>query len=82
MKNMPKNLLDELIEAERAFWYSGADNIDRIKAAAFKIQEETELCFTAPWDIVNQIIRPSGFCPGADNETIYSVLRVLGWVVE
>lgn len=81
MKKMPKNLLDELIEATRAFWNGDDDALELMKSASIDIQERTGLCFTASWDLVSHIIKPHGFYPGADNEIIYSVLRVLGWEV-
>lgn len=81
MKKMPKNLLDELIKQQRAYWKDGEDNINLIAELSQEIGRKTGLCFTSPWNLVCDIIKPSGFYPDADNEIIYSALRALGWEV-
>ena len=82
MKKIPKKQFDEVIRLSREIWEDGGTDIikNRIKVAQ-EIYQTTGLCFTVIMDIVDSIIRPSGFMPGADNEMIYLILRVLGWEV-
>jgi hypothetical protein len=82
MKKIPKKQFDEVIRLSREIW-DGDFTVTikkRIKVAQ-EISQTTGLCFTVIMDIVDCIIRPSGFMAGADNEMIYLILRVLGWEV-
>jgi hypothetical protein len=83
MKKIPKKQFDEVIRLSRKIW-NDDDYTDAIKKrikVAKEIHQTTGLCFTAIMDIIDCIIRPSGFMAGADNEMIYLILRVLGWEV-
>lgn len=82
MKKIPKKLLDDCIEACRAFWGSGN------KCLLFPMHEKAETLGKAIGldgfvvsDFISCIAKGWGFCPDAENEKIYSVLRVLGWEV-
>ena len=82
MKKIPKKQFDEVIRLSREIWEDGGEKPikDRIKIAQ-EIYGITGLCFTVIMDIVDCIIRPSGFMPNADNDMVYLILRVLGWEV-
>lgn len=82
MKKIPKKQFDEVIRLSRKIWDDGCtDTIKKRIKVAQEIYQTTGLCFTVIMDIVDCIIRPSGFMAGADNEMIYLILRVLGWEV-
>ena len=80
MKKISKKLLDELIEANREYWHVGNDGA-RCSNAANAIERATNISFYRSWDFVSSINSPCGFCPEADNETIYTALKVIGWEV-
>ena len=83
MKKIPKKLLDECIEATRAYWRCPAvEDSQRYK-------EKTDNChalmdvigvdWSAISDFLDSILRLQGFTPDAENDEIYCTLRTLGW---
>lgn len=83
MKKMPKELFDNFIELSRNYWEIGERSIlDDRMALSFEIKDVTGVDWLCIQDLVDSIIRCHGFKNDAENETIYEVLRVLGWEVK
>lgn len=80
MKKIPKKKLDELIALSREYWKTG--NTDILQKRLSKAQS-LEKVIGVWWDsilyLLDAIITGHGYCPEAENEKIYEVLRVLGW---
>ena len=82
MKIMPKELFDSLIKMSRQYWETGDKACLTAKIAlSQEIMSKAGVGWLAVQDLVDSIIRRSGFFPNADNDMIYSVLRVMGWEV-
>lgn len=82
MKQIPKKQFDELVRLSRQFW-EGIDTTllkDRIDVA-MEIREATGIDWMAIVDFIDCIIRSTGILPGASDEMLYNLLRVLGWEV-
>lgn len=82
MKRMPKTLFDSYIDISRCYWEAGGEKTLAEKLAmANEIARNTPVDFLAVSDLVDSIIRRSGFYPDATNEMLYDVLAVMGWEV-
>ena len=82
MKQIPKKQFDETLRLARDIWSNG--NHDAIKeriVIAKEITKITGLDWMAVIDFVDSIVRVTGLLPGANDEMIYLLLRVLGWEV-
>lgn len=82
MKRIPKKQFDEVLRLSREIWDNGEHEPikERIKVAQ-EITNATGLDWLAIMDLIDCIIRDSGFVPNADDDFIYLLLRVLGWDV-
>ena len=82
MKKIPKKQFDELVRLSRKFWEDIDTTLlkDRIDVA-MEIREATGIDWVATIDFIDCIIRSTGILPGASDEMIYNLLRVLGWEV-
>lgn len=82
MKTISKKKLDELIVLTRQFWKDGSwDTLDHRFQLANSVEEESGLSPFNIIDLLNCILSSFGFMPEAENDVIYSVLRILGWEV-
>lgn len=82
MKNIPKKLFDEFVSISREFWKtSDNDLIKKRIEMSQQICKETGIDWSAILDFIDSIIRYTGFLPGADNETLYALLHLMGWGV-
>lgn len=84
MKQIPAQF-NEVLRLSREFWESGdsGNNAllrERIKVAQ-GVRDDTGIDWLAIIDFIDCIIRPSGFVPGASDEMLFILLRVLGWEV-
>lgn len=82
MKKIPKKQFDEVLRLSRDIWEKHEQEPikERIKVAQ-EITNVTGLDWMAIMDFIDCIIRSSGFVPGASDDFIYLLLRVLGWEV-
>lgn len=82
MKKIPKKQFDKLVSLSRGYWEDGSTTLlqERIKVA-IEINEVTGIDWLAIIDFVDGIIRRTGVLPGASDEMLYILLRVLGWEV-
>ena len=82
MKQIPKKPFDKLVQLSREYWEEGSTITlqERIKVS-MEIREVTGIDWLAIIDFVDSIIRRTGILPGASDEMIYILLRVLGWEV-
>lgn len=82
MKKIPKKLLDELIESSRSYWratFVDEESCQKAQEIAYKIENQCGLNWLAIKDFVDSILTDNGIVPDAENDEIYSALRVLGW---
>ena len=79
MKRIPKKQFDKLVRLSREYWEEGSTVLlqERIKVA-LEINESTGIDWVAFIDFVDSIIRSTGILPGASDEMLYILLRVLG----
>lgn len=81
---IPKGQLDEIIELTRTYW-NGEDADRQLLQERIDKAQVLELIVGVDWltviDFVDSIIRHRGFLPNAENDMIYSVLKLLGWEV-
>ena len=82
MKQIPKKQFDSIVRLSREYWETGSTPLlqERIKDA-MEINEMTRIDWLAIIDFVDCIIRRTGVLPGASDEMLYILLRVLGWEV-
>lgn len=87
MKKIPKKQFDEVLRLTREYWsddykVSTKNPIlnERIQVA-LTVSIDYEVDWLALIDLVEGILMRRGFCPDADNDMIYAVLNLLGWVV-
>ena len=85
MKKIPKKQFDEVVCLSREYWehgYDGDNSLlrERIKIA-MEIREFSGIDWMAILDFIDSIIRSTGILPGANDEMLYILLRVLGWEV-
>ena len=80
MKKIPKKKLDEIIDLTRQYWESGNSELlqERIDKA-MDLRADTSLDWYACVNLMDGILQPNGFLSHAENDEIYSVLRILGW---
>lgn len=80
MKKIPKKLFDAFVDESRYLYDSGIGNFRRYNLAK-ELERATGI--EAHWfaKLVDSLIHPKGFNPDAENDEIYSVLRVSGWEV-
>ena len=82
MKEIPKKLLDDCIEACRGFWGSGNHFLmHQMHEKAETLGKAIGIDAFVVSDFIGTIVKGWGFCTDAENEKIYSVLRLLGWNV-
>jgi hypothetical protein len=80
MKTISKKKLDELIAQERQYWETGShDALAKRLDLARDMEAETNLSMFAILDLLSGILCPRGFAHDAENDEIYSVLRIMGW---
>ena len=81
MKQFPKKEMDELIHGIRE-WRADEGNasVHKPMTAAHKIGKETGVAAIKWLNLIDAIC--SGVAVDAEDETIYEVLEVLGWVPE
>ena len=78
MKFFPKREMDELIRGIREWRKDeGNTSVHRPMTAAHRIGEVTGIGAIKWLNLIDAIC--SGVAPDAEEETIYEVLRVLGW---
>ena len=78
MKQFPKREMDELIQGVRAWRRDeGNSSVHKPMTAAHKIGELTGINFMKWLNLIDAIC--AGLAPDAGNDTVYEVLRVLGW---
>ena len=82
MKKIPKKQFDSIVRLSREYWETGSTPLlqERIKAA-IEIRDVTQIDWLAIIEFVDCIIRRTGVLPGASDEMLYILLRVLGWEV-
>lgn len=82
MKQIPKKQFDELVRLSREFWADiDKAHLKKRIDVAMEIREATGIDWMAIIDFVDCIIRSTGVLPGASDEMLYILLRVLGWEV-
>lgn len=82
MKKIPKKKLDEGIELTREYWKTGnTDILDKRISKMQSLEKQIHVWWDAILNLLDGILETHGFCPDAENEKIYEVLRVLGWEV-
>ncbi len=82
MKKIPKKLLDSLIYLDRLYWKTGEfDLLAAMNTLCFELEDECGLDWSSIRNFVSSVYTPKGLSPEADNEIIYSVLNLFGWVV-
>lgn len=81
MKKIPKKLLDECIEATRAYWNEDFNQslLTAKKRTASKLAEAIEIDWLAVEMFFDGILNSKGFYPDAENDEIYCALRCMGW---
>ena len=82
MKKMPKKQFDKILDLSRAYWESGEKEIltERIHLA-IELEKNIGVDWINVLDFVNSIVASRGLLPDAENDEIYSALRVIGWEV-
>lgn len=83
MKKIPKKLLDECIEASRAYWNSesfSASLLNAKKKTAQKLSKAIGIDWLAVENFVDALLDPRGLYPDVENDEIYCVLHCLGWM--
>ena len=82
MKKIPKKQFDEVSRLSREYWETGEVSLlkERIKVA-MEIRDVAGVDWLATCELFDSIVRGDGFLPGASDEMIYILLRVLGWEV-
>lgn len=85
-KQIPKDKLDRIIAKHKELWSVNCVDSKIVVAECHEMASELALdVFPLHWlsitDFINAIVCPSGFCPDATNETIYTALNALGWEV-
>jgi hypothetical protein len=82
MKKIPKKQFDDVVRLSREYWETGSTTLlqERIKVA-IEIRDLTGIDWLAIIDFVDCIIRRTGVLPGASDEMLHILLRVLGWEV-
>lgn len=82
MKKMPKKQFDEIVDLSRAYWESGGEEILRER---IHLSQAVEKITGVDWlhvlDFVDSLVGGRGLLPDAENDEIYSALRVIGWEV-
>lgn len=82
MKKIPKKQFDEVLRLSREYWESGEVSLIKERIAiAQDIYKKAGIDWLAITDLIDCIIRSSGFVPGASDDFIYLLLRVIGWEV-
>ena len=82
MKKIPKKQFDDFVSTSREFWETvDTDLVKKRISMTQEIGKTTGIDWSAILDFVDSVIRYTGFLPGADNETFYSLLRLMGWEV-
>lgn len=82
MKKIPKKLFDDFVDISRKWWKGELESRCReLEEIAEALQKATGIdeCFIVKF--IDSLIAPDGFNPDAENDEIYSVLRICGWEV-
>lgn len=81
---IPKGQLDEIIELTRTY-LNGTDADRELLQTRINKAQHLQIDIGVDWlsiiDFIDSIIRHRGFLPNAENDMIYSVLKLLGWEV-
>lgn len=82
MKKIPKKLLDNCIEASKAYWSNNfnATLLSAKKSTARTLANATGIDWLAVEMFIDGILVSKGFCPDAENDEIYCALRCIGWM--
>lgn len=84
MKYIPKKLLDECIEATRAYWECPASETEEryeVKSEKnYALMDSIGVDWLSVQDFLDGILNSMGFCPDAENDEIYCALRCIGWM--
>jgi hypothetical protein len=82
MKKMPKKQFNEIVALSRAYWESGEEEILRERILLSQAVEKiTGVDWLHILDFVDSLVASRGLLPDAENDEIYSALRVIGWEV-
>lgn len=79
MKQIPKKKFDAVLDISREWW--AGNNEELLPKRIDLAKTIKEIDWLPIVDLVDSILNPMGFAPDAENDEIYSVLRVLGWEV-
>jgi len=83
MKKIPKKLLDDHIEACRAFWKSKEYNkglYDKQVETAEALGKAIGVAWYSVLNFFDGIMAMNGIYPDAENDEIYCALHTLGWM--
>lgn len=82
-KQIPKDMLDEIIDCSREFWHGNGypGLLERVICKCMQIQAETGINWFSLQNLIDAILPVAGVKYDATNEDIYAVLRLLGWEV-
>ena len=82
MKQIPKKQFDEVVRLCREYWNTGdPENLKPQFEVAMEIEKATGINWLSIVHFVDCIIQTMGILPGASDEMLYILLRVLGWEV-
>lgn len=83
MNEIPKKLLDDCIEAARAYWNAEFNTslLSAKQRTARKLAKAIEIDWLSVEMLIDGILNAKGFLPDAENDEIYCALRTLGWNV-
>lgn len=83
MKKMPKKLFDEILDLSREYWENGGEEILKKRIhISLSVEKITGVDWLHILDFVNSIVASRGLLPDAENDEIYSALRIIGWEVK
>lgn len=81
-KQLNKKVLDKLLRYTRSFWNHTAKDIDAILEARMEAAKQlVGGSWIAIIDLLDAIFEVRGFHKNTSNESVYDVLRMLGWDV-
>ena len=82
MRKLPKKQFDEIIKLTREYWATGKKILlSQRTSNALDFAIMTGLNWLSVLDLLDSLLRNGGLCTDAENDEIYSVLRVIGWEV-
>ena len=81
-KAIDKEKFDSLLSLTRKYWETGERELITAKIVLCQsLQEDTGVNWSAFLEITDCVLQHGGFKTKANNDTIYSVLRLLGYEV-